>query len=97
MINTEVSEIGVFLNIGAIAPDVTADRNSIIRLLSPISCDDALLACTRLNALINGFGPQLSPFDRQARRDGIGERRLASVRTRRLEQSVSSARAMVGG
>jgi hypothetical protein len=65
--NDQASEIGVFLNIGAIAPDTAADRDNIIRLLSQIRRDDALLACTRLNALVNGFGPQLSPFDRQAR------------------------------
>ena len=67
MLDPQTSEIGVYLNIGAIAPDVTPDRDSIARLLSQVGRDDALLACTRLNALINGFGPQLMPFERQAR------------------------------
>jgi hypothetical protein len=38
------TEIGVFLNVGAVAPELTADRDTVVALLSQICRDHALLA-----------------------------------------------------
>ena len=63
-------DVIVFVIVGAVFPDAVADEESMQEALAQLSRDDALFVCARLNAIVSGFGPDRSLYQRQY--DAIG-------------------------
>jgi hypothetical protein len=63
-------DVIVFVTVGAVFPGAVADEESMQAALAQLSRDDALFACARLNAIVSGFGPGRSVYQRQY--DAIG-------------------------
>jgi hypothetical protein len=61
----------VFVNVGAIFPGTVADEESMQAALAQLSRDDALFTCARLNAIVSGFGPDRSVYQRQYEAIGL--------------------------
>jgi hypothetical protein len=60
-----------FVAVGAVFPGAVADEESMQAALAQLSRDDALFACARLNAIVSGFGPDRSVYQRQYEAIGL--------------------------
>lgn len=55
----------MFVDVGAVYDGVVANIESLCTALADLSRDDTLVYCAKLNALITGYNPKLSPSERQ--------------------------------
>jgi hypothetical protein len=62
----ETSDVGVYVPLDAIYPNLRADEATLLGLLSKLSRDDALLIACRLNTTVSGFGMWTSVQRQQA-------------------------------
>ena len=63
-------DIAVFATVGAVFPGAVANEESMQAALTPLSRDDALFTCARLNAIVSGFGLERTTHMRQS--DAVG-------------------------
>ena len=59
------SDIAVFVTVDTLFPGATADESALRAALQSLSRDDALFTCARINAIVSGFAPQRSQYERQ--------------------------------
>lgn len=64
-------DVIVFVIVGAVFPGTVADEESMQAALAQLSRDDALFVCARLNAIVSGFGPDRSVYQRQYEAIGL--------------------------
>ena len=57
--------ITLTLDVGAAFPGVTATEETMLRTLSELSRNDALIFCAKVNVLVTGFAGTMSRLDRQ--------------------------------
>lgn len=60
-----VGDLAVLVIVGAIFPGTEATEAEMRVALAELSRDDALFTCARVNAMVSGFGPNLTHHQRQ--------------------------------
>lgn len=59
------SDIAVYVTVDALFPGQADTEAALLAALEPLSRDDTLFTCARINALVSGFAPERSLHERQ--------------------------------
>lgn len=59
------SDVAVLVTASAVFPGTAADESALLTQLTQLSRDDALCICAKLNAIVSGFAPGRSLYQRQ--------------------------------
>jgi hypothetical protein len=65
MTTVNESDIAITVTVDAVFPDTRADESAMRAALTPLSRDDALFTCARINAVVSGFSPGRTVHQRQ--------------------------------
>jgi len=59
------SDVALLVTASALFPGTPADESALLTQLTQLSRDDALCICAKLNAIVSGFAPGRSLYERQ--------------------------------
>jgi len=59
------SDVAVFVTVDAVFVDTSVNEGVMLAAVKTLSRDDALFTCARINAIVSGFGPGRSNYQRQ--------------------------------
>jgi len=59
------SDVALLVTASALFPGTPADESALLTQLTQLSRDDALCICAKLNAIVSGFAPARSLYERQ--------------------------------